>query len=287
MGRKRALGRGLKALIPDTPRARAGLTEIPVDRLRSNPAQPRCRFDLEALEGLASSIREHGMLQPILVTEDGEDRYVVIAGERRWRAARLAGLSSVPAVIREHVQAASQLELALVENLQRRDLTPLEEARAFESLRVNLGLSQEEIGARVGISRSAIANSLRLLHLAPHVQEAVEEGRLSAGQARALLAFADEEQRLRWFERTLTAGLSVRELERAAAEARSASAAGPRRPRTVRTLDPNLRDAEDKLALVLGTRVEIRARRRGGNIVIRCSSDDELMRVYELLTGGK
>ena len=149
MAAKQALGRGLKALIPDTPRARTGLAEIPIDQLSPNPQQPRHQFDDDALAELAASIRRHGVLQPVLVSEDGPRRFILVTGERRWRAAQLIGLETIPAVIRERLESADQLELALVENLQRRDLTPLEEARAFDHLRSSLGLSQSEIAAPV------------------------------------------------------------------------------------------------------------------------------------------
>jgi ParB family chromosome partitioning protein len=289
MSAKQALGRGLKALIPDTPRARAGFAEIRVDRLRPNPQQPRHHFDRESLEELAASIRLHGVLQPLLVSEEPPDRYLLITGERRWRAARLAGLATVPAVIRERIEDKQQLELALVENLQRRDLTPLEESRAFDHLRTSLGLSQQEIADRVGMERSTVANALRLLKLPAEVQAMVEHGELSAGHGRALLAFADDAARCEWAARAAAAGLSVRALEQAAAEARDAakgrkrgSAGGRQTPR-----DPNLRAAEEKLALRLGAPVEIRSRRRGGTIVIACSDHDELMRVFDLLMGGE
>ena len=289
MSAKQALGRGLKALIPDTPTARAGFAEIPVDRLRPNPRQPRNHFDDEALEELAASIRRHGVLQPLLVSEDRPDRYLLITGERRWRAARLAGLKTVPAVIRERLEDVQLLELALVENLQRRDLTPLEEARAFEYLRTSLGLSQQEIADRVGMNRSTVANSLRLLKLPIEVQEMVERGELSAGHGRTLLAFADDAECREWARRAVATGLSVRGLERAAAEARGDDEPGKRGAsrgrRTAR--DPNLRAAEEKLALRLGAPVEIKPRRRGGTIVISCNDQDELMRVFDLLMGGE
>ncbi len=286
MTAKQALGRGLKALIPDTPRARAGFAEIPVDHLHPNPCQPRHRFDEQALEELAASIRRHGILQPLLVSEDGPDRYLLMTGERRWLAARLAGLRTVPAVIRERLADGEQLEVALVENLQRQDLTPLEEARAFNDLRTSLGLSQAEIAERVSMDRSTVANSLRLLKLPPEVQELVERGDLSAGHGRTLLAFDGDGLRCEWARRAAATGLSVRELERAA----TAASAGPgrekkARPRSVK--DPNLSVAEGKLALRLGARVEIQARRRGGRIVITCSNQEELMRVFDLLMGGE
>jgi ParB family chromosome partitioning protein len=289
MSAKQALGRGLKALIPNTPRARAGFAEIPVDRLRPNPKQPRSHFDQGALEDLAASMRLHGVLQPLLVSEDSPDRYLLITGERRWRAARLAGLRTVPAVIREKTDGEEQLELALVENLQRRDLTPLEESRAFEQLQTGLGLSQQEIADRVGMDRSTIANSLRLLKLPHDVQEMVERGELSAGHGRALLAFANDVERCEWARRAAVTGLSVRALERAAAEACGEAKPGKRRGSSRRPTprDPNLRAAEEKLALRLGAPVEIRPRRRGGTIVIACNEHDELMRVFDLLMGGK
>ncbi len=283
---KQALGRGLKALMPDTPRARAGLVEIPVDRIDANPSQPRRRFAAEDLEELAGSIRQHGVLQPLLVSEAEPGRYVLVAGERRWRAARLAGLATVPAVIRERVDHDHSLELALVENLQRRDLTPLEEARAFEQLQTGLGLAQGDIAERVGIDRSTVANALRLLRLPPEVQEWVEEGALSAGHARTLLAFADDAARIAWARRAIEAGLSVRDLERAAAEDRELRGDAPQRPRSAAPRDPNIHSAEEKLSLRLGAKVEIRTRRRGGTIVIRCADQAELMRVYDLLMGG-
>ena len=284
---KQALGRGLKALIPDTPKARSGLAEIPVDRLRPNPEQPRRAFDQGALDELADSIRRHGVLQPLLVSEDGAGGYVVIAGERRWRAARAAGLTTVPAVIRERLGARDELALALVENLQRRDLSPLEEARAFEHLRSEHGLSQAEIADQVGLDRSTVANALRLLKLPEAIQAWVEAGDLSAGHGRTLLGFADDDVRLEWARRALAEGLSVRELERAAADARPASASP--RPKGARpAADPNLTAAEERLSLRLGAPVAIRPRRRGGgSVVIACADDDELMRVFDLLMGGE
>jgi ParB family chromosome partitioning protein len=289
MSAKQALGRGLKALIPETPRARAGYAEIPIDHLRPNPQQPRHHFDRESLEELAASIRLHGVLQPLLVSEEPPDRYLLITGERRWRAARLAGLATVPAVIRERIEDKEQLELALVENLQRRDLTPLEESRAFDHLRSSLGLSQQEIAGRVGMDRSTVANALRLLKLPAEVQEMVERGELSAGHGRTLLAFTDEAKRCEWARRAVATGLSVRALEQAVADERKAEKPSKRKGSGVRgaAQDPNLRAAEEKLSLRLGAPVEIKSRRRGGTIVIACSDQDELMRVFDLLMGGE
>ena len=286
MTTKQALGRGLKALIPDTPRARAGFAEIPVDHLHPNPHQPRHRFDAPALEELAESIRRHGVLQPLLVSEDGPERYLLMTGERRWRAARLAGLRTVPAVIRERLADGEQLEVALVENLQRQDLTPLEEARAFDALRTSLGLSQAEIAERVAIDRSTVANSLRLLKLPPEVQELVEGGDISAGHGRTLLAFDGDDVQCEWAQRVAATGISVRELERAAAAAR-AGAGRKKKTRPGSVKDPNLIAAEGKLALRLGAPVEIQPRRRGGRIIISCSNQEELVRVFDFLMGGE
>jgi len=284
VARKPALGRGLKALIPDTPRARSGLTELPVEAIAPNPDQPRRHFDERALAELAASLREHGMLQPILVSEDGEGGYVLIAGERRWRAARVAGQRTVPAVIRERIVEGSELELALVENLQRRDLTPIEEARAFEEMRSRFGLSQSEIAARVGRDRSTVANALRLLRLPAAIQAMVDEGRLTAGHARALLAFESDEEKLRWAARAAEGSATVRDLEGEAAR----HAGSPSRKKVARrtsTPDPNLRAAEERLGLKLGARVRIRQRRRGGIITIDCREEEDLLRVFDILLG--
>lgn len=285
---KQALGRGLKALIPDTPKARSGLAEIPLDRLSPNPEQPRRHFADDGIAELADSIRRHGVLQPLLVSEDGAGGYLVIAGERRWRAARAAGLKTVPAVIRERLGARDELALALVENLQRRDLSALEEARAFEHLRSEHGLSQAEIASQVGMDRSTIANALRLLRLPEKIQEMVEAGLLSAGHGRALLALPDDQDQLEWAGRAAAEGLSVRDLERVAAEGKQTTKerGGAKKTRAVK--DPNLVAAEEKLSLRLGAPVVIRPRRNnGGAIVITCVESDDLMRVFDLLMGGK
>lgn len=284
---KKALGRGLKALIPETPRARAGFAELPPERIRANPHQPRQYFDSKALEQLAISIREHGILQPLLVSEDGEGGYLLLAGERRWRAARMAGLELVPVVIRERLDSRRELEMALVENLQRRDLTPMEEARAFEELRREEGLSQAEIAARVGFDRSTISNSLRLLKLPKEIQQLLEQAQISAGHARALINRDLRTQR-EMAQRVVSEGLSVRELERLLAEGRGEDQKNPaaRDPKVV-PRDPNLVEAEERLRGRLGIPVRIRETRRGGKIVLECPNREELMRVYEELMGGK
>jgi len=242
-------------------------------------------FEPQALQSLAESIREHGVLQPLLVSEEGPGRFIILAGERRWRAAKIAGITRVPVVIRERVDGQKELELALVENLQRRDLTPLEEARAYEELRVERGLSQAKIAQRVGIDRSTVANSLRLLKLPEGIQALVESGRLSAGHGRALLAFGSEVEMAEWADRVVSEGLSVRVLERGAATARENQvAAKPSRKPPVAE-DPNIKNAEQRLSLRTGVKVEIKKTQKGGRIVISCSSHDELLRVFDLLIG--
>jgi len=283
VARKQALGKGLKALIPEAPRARSGLAELPLNAVRPNPEQPRADIEDASLEELAASIREHGVLQPLLVSEGDDGSYTLIAGERRLRAARLAGLSTVPAVIRERLDARTELELALVENLQRRDLSPIEEALAFEHLRAEFGLSQEEIARRVGFDRSTVANALRLLKLSEDLRRLVQEGQLSAGHARALLSLPDED-RAAWARRVVETGMSVRELERAAAERRPDRDRPKRRKTPPR--DPNLVAAEERLARSLGASVSIQARSRGGRIVITCRNSEDLQRVFEQIVGG-
>jgi len=284
---RQALGRGLKALLPETPQGQAGFALIDIDRLIANPRQPRTMFESEGIKALAASILEHGVLQPLLVTEDAPGRYMILAGERRWRAAKKAGLERLPVVIREKVDGQLELELALVENLQRRDLTPLEEARAYEQLRTNRGLSQAKIAERVGIDRSTVANSLRLLKLPKTIQCQIEEGRVSAGHGRALLAFPSDAEMETWAEQVIREGLSVRALERAAAEVRADTAVStpPKKPPVPK--DPNILNAEERLTLKFGSRVEITKNKQGGKIVVSCSSHDELLHVFDLLIGDE
>lgn len=284
---KQVLGRGLKALLPEAPHGQAGFAVIELSRLVANPRQPRTRFEAEGIEALASSIEEHGVLQPLLVSEDGPGRYMILAGERRWRAAKKAGLERVPVVIREKVDGQLELELALVENLQRRDLTPLEEARAFEELRAGRGLSQVQIAERVGIDRSTVSNSLRLLRLPQRVQDLIEEGRLSAGHGRSLLAFASESEQELWADRVVAEGLSVRFLERAAADAREDAETATRTNKVKEPKDPNIINAEKRLSLKVGAKVEITKNKKGGRIVVTCSSHDELLRVFDLVIGDE
>lgn len=272
--KRAALGKGLSALLPEVGSTR-GVLEIPVSAIRPNPLQPRRQFSADGLQELAASLKAHGLLQPLVVAPD-EGGYVLIAGERRWRAAQLAGLAKVPAVVHQADTDADRLALALIENLQREDLTPIEQARAFHHLRSELGLSQEEIAARVGKDRSTIANALRLLHLPLSVQALVDEGSLSAGHARALAGLTDQEQQEELAKRCVAEGWSVRELERRLR---------PKAPARRQPKDPETVEAEDRLSLALGTKVAIHRRRRGGEIRIRFAQEAELIRLFRRLVG--
>ena len=279
--RSQVLGRGLASLIPQRSAGQPGTLEIAISRIRPNPHQPRRRFDPESLATLTASIVEHGVLQPILVTET-IDGYQLVAGERRLRAAQAAGLERIPVVVRQ-LADRDQLELALVENLQRDDLDPIETAGAFRQLMEEFGFSQDDIARRVGRARSTVANTLRLLDLAPGVQAAVGDGRLSEGHGRALGGLATGLQD-RVLDSVIGQELSVRqteELVRRLREPRPQPAGPP-----VRRVDPDLERVEEDLRRALGTKVSVARSRRGGRIVIEYYSDEELGRLYERLTGG-
>jgi ParB family chromosome partitioning protein len=278
--RPQGLGRGLAALIPQRAPQAAGSIEIPLDRIRENPRQPRTTIDAAALATLAASIREHGVIQPILVTET-LDGYQLVAGERRVRAARLAGLERIPAVVRQ-LADREQLELALVENLQREDLDPLEAAHGYQQLIEEFGFTQDQLAERVGRARSTVANTLRLLELHPALQTAVATGAVTEGHGRAIGGLP-----LEIHEKVLGSvverDLSVRqteELVRRLREPRVVSAPA------VRTSDPDLERVEEDLRRALGTKVRLARSRRGGRIVIEYYSDEELARLYERLIGG-
>jgi ParB family chromosome partitioning protein len=279
--RPQGLGRGLASLIPQRSAGQPGTLEIAISRIRPNPHQPRRRFDPDSLATLTASIVEHGVLQPILVTET-IDGYQLVAGERRLRAAQAAGLERIPVVVRQ-LADRDQLELALVENLQRDDLDPIETAGAFRQLMEEFGFSQDDIARRVGRARSTVANTLRLLDLAPGVQAAVGDGRLSEGHGRALGGLATGLQD-RVLDSVIGQELSVRqteELVRRLREPRPQPAGPP-----VRRVDPDLERVEEDLRRALGTKVSLARSRRGGRIVIEYYSDEELGRLYERLTGG-
>lgn len=282
--RAQGLGRGLAALIPQRPEVRSGQIDIPLVSIRPNPDQPRRRFGEAEMATLIASIREHGVLQPVLVAET-LDGYQLIAGERRVRAAQAAGLDRIPAVIRE-LDARGRLELALVENLQREDLDPIEAARGFRRLIDEFGFTHEDIAERVGRARSTVANTLRLLDLATVVQLAIADGRISEGHGRALGGLSPEHQ-----EHVLGAvidqELSVRQTEELVRRLREPKVVGGEADADAApAADPDLERIEEELRRSLGTKVSLARSRRGGRIVIEYYSDEELGRLYERLTGG-
>jgi ParB family transcriptional regulator, chromosome partitioning protein len=279
--RAQGLGRGLASLIPQRTPGQPIAIEILASRIRPNPMQPRKRFDPDGISALSASIAEHGVLQPIVVTET-IDGYQLVAGERRLRAAQAAGLDRVPAVVRQ-LADREQLEIALVENLQREDLDPLETADAYRQLIEEFGFSQDAVAVKVGRARSTVANTLRLLDLAPGVQAAVADGRLSEGHGRALGGLPTELQD-RVIDSVVGQELSVRQTEELVRRLREPRPEGA--ATTERRTDPDLERVEEELRRALGTKVSLARSRRGGRIVIEYYSDEELGRLYERLTGG-
>ena len=280
-----ALGKGLSALIPDLPEPLPGpVAEVDVDHLAPNGLQPRVRVDEARLQELAQSIRSNGIIQPIVVRRVGE-RFEIIAGERRWRAAKLAGLARVPIVIREVAAGheGSLLQMALIENIQRENLNPIEEAAAYRRLADEFHLTQEGIAEAVGKDRASIANYLRLLRLPDDVRAEVASGRLSMGHARALLALPGEADQRRVAFDIVARSLSVRETE--ALVKKFADTARPEAaPAAATPADVHTRAAEERLRLALGTRVRIVRKGKSGRIEIDFNSEDELIRIYEQLT---
>jgi ParB family chromosome partitioning protein len=267
----------------------AGVLEVPVDSIKPNPHQPRQAIQPEQLEELAASMREHGVLQPLVVTRSGDGTYTLIAGERRWRAARVAGLESVPAIVKE-ASPREMLEMALVENLQRADLNPLEEAHAYRELVHDFGLRQEDVAERVGKSRTTVTNALRLLDLPLQVQESVSLGLITAGHARAILQVPTEEGQLRLMELAVADGLNVRQVEELArrlaeAASREQAPAKPARDDRQDDLYDAVRELEDKFRNALGTKVQLSRSSRGGKLVIYFYSEEELDRIYGTIVG--
>jgi ParB family transcriptional regulator, chromosome partitioning protein len=294
MEKRTALGKGLSALIPDAPLppppGDAPVTELDIEALAPNDLQPRLQMDDARLEELTASIRSHGVIQPIVVRRTDEG-FRIIAGERRWRAARRAGLTRVPVVFKdvgaEHT-SQNLLELALIENIQREDLNPIDEAKAYRRLVDEFHLTQDAVAAAVGKDRATVANTLRLLKLPPEVQSDVATSALSMGHARALLALPADTAQLQAAREVKTRGLSVRETEalvRSALEGHEIGAPTPRRAKPAPPPDVHTRAAEDKLKIQLGTRVRIVRKARGGRIEIDFTSEDELIRIYDALMG--
>jgi ParB family chromosome partitioning protein len=291
MSQRRGLGRGLGAFFPVGRQEAAGpsLLNIPLDEIAANPNQPRRSFDVAALESLADSIRANGLLSPIIVRPAAaRGRYEIVAGERRWRAARLAGLSELPAIIRDVADGAS-IELALLENLQRADLNAIEEAAGYRQLLEEHGFTQDALGQRLGKNRSTITNALRLLSLPDSVQALVRDGALSAGHARALAALPPDQAEA-FARRTVAQGLSVRDIEHLVADATRARSAGrkPGAPSPLtgasKPLSPDMAEVENRLRYALATRVTLNVGARGGTIVVHFADDRELQRIVDHLS---
>jgi ParB family transcriptional regulator, chromosome partitioning protein len=273
MSRRAGLGRGLDALIPGGTPPASGVSQLAIDAISPNPRQPRSHFDPEELRELAASIIEHGVLQPVIVTEsDDPGRYVLVAGERRWLAARQAGLAHIPAILRE-ANDQQRLELALIENVQRADLAPLETADAYRQLADDFGLSHEEIAAQVGKSRAAVTNTLRLLKLPEGVRAALAEGKISEGHARALLALPTPQAQIAALQSIIAHDLNVRQSEALVRRLTGERPAPAGKPAPA----PEMTDLEHRLEDSLGTRVNLHRRSHGrGTLVIHFYSDEEL-----------
>ena len=282
---RRGLGKGLGALIPATEVSGPGLSEVAVDLIVPNPMQPRQALDAGALQELADSIREHGLLQPLIVTSvqdpASDAQYQIIVGERRWEAAKMAGLTRVPVIVKE-ATPQEMLELALVENIQRADLNPLEEAAAYRQLMDDFGLTQEQVAEKVGKSRVTVANSVRLLRLPDEIKRALAEGQISEGHARALLALNERADQLKVLEAIVKKGLSVRQTEEMVR--RVASGVQPRR--RGEPPSPETEALENEFRNALGTKVRLFRSKKGGKLVVQFYSEEELEAIYRIIVGG-
>ena len=306
MARRSGLGKGLGALIPTEAVGERGsaLREVPISSIRPNPLQPRSHFDEEAMASLASSIKELGVLQPVLVREvdGGTESYELIAGERRWRAARRAGLQTIPVLVQTDTADVHSLEQALVENLHRADLNPLEEAAAYQQLIDEFGFTHEQVATRVGKSRATVTNTLRLLQLPAGAQRALAEGTISAGHARALLSTPDRALQEALVQRIITEGLTVRAVEDAARMpepegpgepgAAGAAIAGttsgittPKRPGARPLPEPGVLELEELLSAHLNTRVKVELHNRRGRLVVEFATLEDLERIYRAMVG--
>jgi ParB family chromosome partitioning protein len=287
VARRSGLGRGLSALIPtETLRDRGALVELAVNVVSPNPRQPRDHFDEDALAALTASVREIGILQPILVRQLGENEYELIAGERRWRAARRAGLDTIPAIIRTASEGES-LQQALIENLNRAELNPLEEAAGYQQLIEDFGLTHEQLSTRVGKSRVAVTNALRLFQLPPSVQRLVAEDRLTAGHARALLGTPDRAFQEAFGRRAANEQLSVRAVEDAVRQHNQLSEpeeTSRPRPAPARLRPPGILELEELLADHLSTRVRVDMGANRGKVIIEFATLEDLERIYRAMT---
>jgi ParB family transcriptional regulator, chromosome partitioning protein len=305
VARRSGLGKGLSALIPAevVQDRNSVLREVSISSIRPNRLQPRTRFDEETMASLAASIREVGVLQPVLVREAAEDEYELIAGERRWRAARRAGLQTIPVLVKDVSEDAHSLEQALVENLHREDLGPLEEAAAYQQLIDDFGLTHEQVATRVGKSRATITNTLRLLQLPAGAQRALADGSISAGHARALLGTPDRALQERLVGRIVAEALTVRQVEDAVREAgmepaaseetgaQAGAEAGTTKGATARAQqrrlpEPGILELEELLSTHLNTRVKVELRNRRGRVVVEFATLEDLERIYRAMLEG-
>ncbi len=286
---RKALGRGLSALIQEPEESAAAsagepANTIPVSLIDPNPFQPRTHFAPEELGELAQSIKAKGVIQPVLLRRSA-DRYQLVAGERRWRAAQLAGVDEIPAIVRD-LDDREAIELALTENLLRDDLGPIDTAKAYRNLQERFGITQEEIARRLGLNRVTVTNTLRLLKLDAKIQEMVERGELTAGHARAILALSSKEDQLRLAEKIAKRGLSVREAEKLSSTPASQPDAAKAGTKQASISDPNARAAVTELERRLGTRVRITGDGHRGKIEVSYFSSEDLNRLYELIMGA-
>ncbi len=281
MSPRRGLGRGLESLIPSEQGENSGLKEVSHDQIEANPHQPRMPFRDQELVELAASIQEHGIIQPLVVTKTKGGTYQLIAGERRWRAAQIAGLTKVPVIVK-NAAPRQMLELALVENVQREDLNALEEALAYQQLIDEFDLSQAEVARRVGKSRVAVTNTLRLLKATKAVREALLEEKITEGHARALLGLDADETQEEALATVLEKELTVRQTEQLVQQLRSEKRPGGK---SKPAPSPEVRAMEDRFREALGTRVRLRPSKKGGRVVIYYYSDEEFQALYEHLTG--
>lgn len=284
MTKKGGLGRGLSALIPSSSLPHdqeiAGVQTVPITDIRPNPHQPRTVMDAEKLAELAASIQEHGLIQPLVVTQQ-EGHYVLIAGERRWRASQQAGLTEIPVIIKE-ATPQEMLELAIIENIQRADLNPLEEAYAYQQLMDEFGLIQEDVAKRVGKGRSTVANLVRLLDLPPNIQQAIADGQISGAHGRALLPLRTPEAQTAAMNQVIKHELNVRQTEALVTNLKVEKKPHARvRP----ALPPDLADLQQQFATSLGTKVAIEKSGKGGRVVIHYYNDEDLQAIYEAIVG--
>ena len=271
------LGRGLDSLFAENEDWGTSIQEIPVGELDPNPDQPRKTFDEETLGLLAESVREQGVLQPLIVVSASNGRYRIIAGERRYRASRLAGLEKVPCIVKD-LDIVHQMEISLIENLQREDLNPVDAARGIRALMQQCGYTQEKVAARLGKSRPAVANLIRLLNLPEEITDMVRDGLLTAGHARVLAGLTDAERQIQLARKTAEEGLNVRQLEALASRTK-----GAKKPKEKKPLAPELLDLQERLLERTGMRAVLTGTAKKGKIVLRYGSLEELNRLYELL----